>query len=308
MTPASSYRIFTVLWVVSLLIWWRAIAATLALALRQEAYTHILLILPVSIGLIIIEWNRRKWKPNPSIRVGSTLLGLAVLIGVAGLKWGMVDIPAGDIRLSLKMLALVMWWIGSFVACFGGGVFRGCIFPLFFLLWLVPVPGFALDYIVYLLQQGSASAAVLLFSMAGIPVSQDGAVVAIPGLTLEVAKECSSIRSSLMLVVTTMVMAHLLLRSLWGKMLVSLAAIPLSIAKNGLRIFVLSVLGVYIDRGFLNGRLHHQGGIVFFLLSLASLFVLIWLVGWAERKAARPALKELASLCVSDRNQALTRS
>src|SRR5580704_8659355 len=128
MTPASSYRIFTVLWVVSLLIWWRAIAATLALALRQEAYTHILLILPVSIGLIIIEWNRRKWKPNPSIRVGSTLLGLAVLIGVAGLRWGMVDIPTGDIRLSLEMLALVMWWIGSFVACFGGGVFRGCIF------------------------------------------------------------------------------------------------------------------------------------------------------------------------------------
>jgi exosortase/archaeosortase family protein len=109
-----------------------------------------------------------------------------------------------------------------------------------------------------------------------------------------------------MLVVTTMVIAHLLIRSLWGKVLVSLIAIPLSIAKNGLRIFILSVLGVYVDRGFLNGRLHHQGGIVFFLLSLTSLFVLISLVGWAERKAARPVLKEVASLYVSAGDQALT--
>ncbi len=308
MTPASSYRIFAVLWVVSLFIWWQAIAATLALALRQDAYTHILLIFPISIGLIIIEWNRRKWKPSPSIRIGSALLGVAVLIGVAGLRWGRVDIFTGDIRLSLEMLAVVMWWIGSFVGCFGGRIFRGCIFPLFFLLWLVPIPEFALDYIVYLLQQGSASAAVLLFTMAGIPVSQNGAVVAIPGLTLEVAKECSSIRSSLMLVVTTMVMAHVLLRSLWGKTLISLSAIPLSIAKNGLRIFILAVLGVYVDRGFLKGRLHRQGGIVFFLLSLASLFVLIWLVGWAERKAARRALKEVTSVGVSAEDRAFTGS
>ncbi len=125
------------------------------------------------------------------------------------------------------------------------------------------------------------------------------------GLALEIAQVCSSIRSSLMLVVTTMVMAHVLLRSLWGKTLISLSAIPLSIAKNGLRIFILAVLGVYVDRGFLNGRLHRQGGIVFFLLSLASLFVLIWLVGWAERKAAQPALKEAASLSVSAGKQAL---
>ena len=76
MTPASSYRIFAVLWVVSLLIWWQAIAATLALALRQDAYTHILLILPVSIGLMVTEWNRRKWKPSPSIRHGFSPVGL----------------------------------------------------------------------------------------------------------------------------------------------------------------------------------------------------------------------------------------
>ena len=222
--------------------------------------------------------------------------------------WGRMEIITADLRLTLGMSAVVMWWIGSFVFCFGGRVSETCIFPLCFLLWLIPIPTLALNYIVHFLQQGSASSAGILFTMAGIPVAQNGAVLAIPGLTLEVAKECSSIRSTTMLVVTTMVMTHLLLRSFWGKALVTLVAIPLSIAKNGLRIFILSVLGVYVDRGFLNGRLHRQGGIVFFLLSLGGLFVLIWLVGWAERKAIRPTLKDAGPLGVKTGRQALTGS
>ena len=308
MTSPSSYRMFVVLCAVSLVVGWRTLAATVALGLREDAYTHILLILPISVALTVAEWNRRGLRPSPSFRAGFALLVVGVLAGVAGSEWGKVGIITADLRLTLGMSAVVMWWIGSFVFCFGGRVSRTCIFPLCFLLWLIPIPTLALNHIVHFLQQGSASSAGILFTMAGIPVTQDGAVLAIPGLTLEVAKECSSIRSSTMLVVTTMVMTHLLLRSFWGKALVTLVAIPLSIAKNGLRIFILSVLGVYVDRGFLNGRLHHEGGIVFFLLSLGGLFVLIWLVGWAERRAIRPALKDAGPLGVKTGGQALTGS
>src|SRR5271166_4974042 len=200
-------------------------------------------------------------------------------------------------QLFLGMLAVVIWWIGSFVCCFGTHIFRMYVFPLCFLLWLVPLPEFALDHIVSFLQQGSACAANLLFATAGVPVTQDGVQLTIPGLTLEVAEECSSIRSSLMLLVTTMVLAHLLLRSAWGKGIVILAAIPLSVAKNGFRIFTLSVLAVYVDPSFLHGRLHHQGGIVFFLVFLAGLSILLWLVRWAERKlmAQQPAVTKLAT-------------
>ena len=305
MTPASSYKIFAVLWVVSLLIWWQPIAATLTLALRQDAYTHILLILPISIGLIVMEWKRRKWKPSPSIPTGLALLGLAVLIGVAGLRWGRVDIFTGDVRLSLEMLAVVTWWIGSFVGCFGGRAFWGCVFPLFFLLWLIPMPEFALGRVVSFLQQGTPSFARLLLATVGVPVAQDGTKLMVPGLSLEVAQECSSVRSSMMLVVSSMVMSYLLLRSFWGRTLVILTSIPIAVAKNGLRVFTLAVLGAYVDPRILNSPLHHQGGIIFFLLSLASLFVLIWLVRWAEDKAIRPALKKVASVAVGAGDQAL---
>jgi exosortase/archaeosortase family protein len=114
-------------------------------------------------------------------------------------------------------------------------------------------------------------------------------LIHIPGLTMEVAPECSSIRSSLMLLVTTMVFAHLLLRSRWKKLVVVAVAIPLSVAKNGLRIFALGVLATRVDRGFLTGRLHRQGGIIFFLIALAALLLLLWILR-GESEKPRPGL------------------
>jgi exosortase len=184
----------------------------------------------------------------------------------------------------MNMLALVAWWIAAFVFCFGARSFRRAVFPLCFLLWLVPFPGFILNPIVTLLQQGSTVAARLLFATAGVPVAQRGMLLHIPGLTLEVAPECSSIRSSLMLVVTTMVVAQICLRSPWRKALAIAVAIPLSVAKNGLRIFTLGVLASRVDPSFLTGDLHRQGGIVFFLIALAGIFLLIWILRRGESR------------------------
>jgi exosortase/archaeosortase family protein len=74
-----------------------------------------------------------------------------------------------------------------------------------------------------------------------------------------------------------MVLAQMLLRSPWRKALVIAVAIPLSVVKNGLRIFVLGMLGTRVDPSFLTGRLHHQGGIIYFLIALAAIFLLLWM-------------------------------
>jgi exosortase len=283
----SSYRGFLCLCAVSLVVGWRPLAATFSLALQNDAYTHLLLVLPVSVALIVVGSASRMRQAEPNFRFGSALLGLAVLIGFVG--WIRPGNSGDDLQLSLYMLAVVTWWIGAFICFFGTRISRTYIFPLCFLLWMVPLPEFVVGRIVSLLQQGSASAAHMLFTAAGVPVAQDGVMLSIPGLKIEVAKECSSIRSSLMLVVTSMVMAQLLLRTAWGKTLAILAAIPLSIVKNGVRVFTLSMLTIYVDPGYLNGRLHHQGGLVFFLLALGVEFALLCLIGRLERKTdAKP--------------------
>jgi exosortase len=271
---------------VSLLIWRLPLVATFGLALHNDAYTHILLILPVSAALIYLERKSLSSHVAPS-PYGAILLVISILIfGLA--KWGLAGRP--DQGLFVSMCGLVICWIGVVLFCFGSDVFRKLMFPLCFPLWLAPIPAVALNKIVDLLQEGSASFTHLLFNSVGIPVNQNGVVLSIPGLNIEVAKECSSIRSSLMLLVTSLILAQVFLRSVWRKIFVVLVAIPLTVVKNGIRIFTLAVLGTYVDPAFLTGRLHHNGGILFFLLALAVIFGVLWILRRAEGNRDAPVV------------------
>jgi exosortase len=277
---------FVLLCVISLVVGWHSLFSTLVLALRVDEYTHLLLIVPISVSLIFSERDLLKLAPEPVVGLGSFLLIAAILIGVFSHTISQIDV-----ELSFNMLAIVIWWIGSFVLCFGSHVARLFLFPLCFLFWLVPIPAPLLEKIVAIWQHGSAISASLLFSALGIPNTQDGVMLSIPGLNLEVAQECSSLRSSLMLIVTSMVLAQLFLRSFWRKTVVVLAAIPLSIAKNGVRIFTISMLGTRVDPGFLHGNLHRHGGIVFFLLALGAVVLLLWLLNRSENGVHTISLK-----------------
>jgi len=244
-----------------------------------------------AIDLTAIEWKSPAAPSRLSAALGSALLLVAVGMR-AVVRWS--GHFSTDVQLSLNILALVSWWVGAFILSFGIHTSRRALFPLGFLLWMVPLPQSVLNPIVTLLQQGSAASAHLLFAAAGIAVEQTGMLLHLPGLTLEVAPECSSIRSSMMLLVTTMVLAQLLLRSFWRKALVFALAIPLSIGKNGLRIFVLGVLTTKVDPSFMTGRLHRQGGIIYFLIALLGIFALLWILRRAENK--KPQVPAAGSL------------
>ena len=271
-------RSFVILWAIVVVVGWRPLAATFSLAWRNDQYTHILLIFPVSVALIYLEWPALQALRGSNLRVGAFLFAPSILVAALSMS---AALPP-DVRASLGMLAVVLWWIAAFVLCFGSRVARALIFPLCFLFWLVPFPNAMLNAVVTFLQRGSALAADLLFVAAGVPVAKDGFLLTIPGLTIEVAQECSSIRSSLMLVVTTMVLAQLWLRSNWRKALVMALAVPFSVAKNAVRIFTIAMLGTRVDPGYLTGRLHRQGGIVFFLFSLVGVFILLWFLRRTE--------------------------
>jgi exosortase len=253
---------------------WHPLVRTLDLALSDEAYTHILLILPLSCALLYME--RRLPGPALASSVGLGAAWMVVALLIAGFAGRGAAGLSEDVRLSLRMLALVTWWIGSFILCFGKKTLQALIFPVCFLFWIVPLPAIALDEVVYFLQHQSALAARIMFMAVGVPVTQDGVMLSIPNLDIEVARECSSIRSSLMLLITTMILAHLFLRSWWRKALLIAVAIPLAAIKNGFRIFTITELGTRVDPGFFNGNLHHRGGILFLAVALAMIGVLLW--------------------------------
>jgi exosortase len=285
MTTRIQVPAFAFLCAASILFWWHPLIVTLGLAFANDAYTHLLLILPLSSALIYFD--SKYMDPTalhidlqPGFRLGAALLVLALLIGCYA-RWGM-SATADDVRLSLGMFALVTWWMASVLCCFGARTFQSFRFPLCLLLLMVPIPEFTLNRIVEFLQYQSALTARVMFRAIRVPVTQDGIMLFIPNLDIEVARECSSIRSSLILVVTTMVLAHLFLRRWWRKALLVLAAIPLSVAKNGLRIVTITELGTRVDPGYLNGKLHHNGGIIFFGIAVVAVAALLWVLRRTE--------------------------
>jgi exosortase len=295
MNPVESHKLFALLITASVIIWWKVLIEIFLLAWSNDAYTHILLIAPISFTLILLEWKKESLPAVFNVRAGTLLLGLAVLIGLAGVLWDKSSSLGREVRFSVEAAATVTWWIASFTLCYGARALRRCLFPLFVLFWLVPMPPFLLNQVVRWLQEGTASTARVLFALSGVPVSQSDTILSVPGIAVEVAQECSSIRSSMLLVVTSMVMSYVLLRSFWGRALVMLVALPLSVLKNGLRVFTLAALAAYVDPAVLKSRLHHQGGILFFAAALGAVVGLIWLLAYLERRQTRPTGMRLSA-------------
>jgi len=190
---------------------------------------------------------------------------------------------SGANQCALLIFGILLVWAGAFGLFFGTNAARAARFPLLFLIFAVPIPEPFLSKITELLQAGSAEVAEWFFKLGGIPYFRKDFVFALPGVTIRVADECSGIRSSLALLITTVLAAHLFLRSTWRKLLLCAVVIPLAVLKNGLRIMTLSVLSIYVNPGFLYGNLHRRGGIVFFAIALVPLVFLLAFLQRGER-------------------------
>ena len=91
----------------------------------------------------------------------------------------------------------------------------------------------------------------------------------------------------MILIVMATVMACLMVRSYWSRLIVILLAVPLAVAKNALRVFTLEALGAYVNPAVLNSPLHHQGGVLFLLIAVAALFGMVSLMRQLESRRAK---------------------
>jgi len=277
LTPnAKRHASFIALIAVSSLAFYKTLRALIAYSLNNASSSHIILIPLVAFFLLYIERQHVF-----SITRAAAGAGVSLMLAGVILYWlaGRPPFPQdGNWPLSLGAFSLVLVWIGGFVLCYGLAAFRAGAFPLLFLLLMIPFPDVVLNRVIHALQTGSTEIAYLAFQLVGTPVMRRGFVLAVPGVTIEVAQECSSIRSSMALFITCLLAAHLYLRTGWKMFLFVLLSLPVSVIKNGIRIATLTLLSIYVDPGFLTGRLHREGGFVFFLIALLILCpVFLWM-------------------------------
>ena len=182
--------------------------------------------------------------------------------------------------LALMTTAVLALWFGGFLLFYGGAAFRAGLFPLMFMCLMIPIPDRILDGFMRLLQYGSSDLVSVLFTLTGTPATRESDIIfALPKVTIEVGEACSGIRSTLMMLIITLLAAHLCLRSNWRKTALLIAVIPISLFKNAVRIVALTLLAIHYDMGFLTSRLHHDGGMLFIMIGLCLMYpVLVVLV------------------------------
>lgn len=246
--------------------------------------SYLALIPFISVWLLITERRRIFHKAGTDVWAGLVILAACALPVSILLVFDGAHLE--QYRLSLELLCLILLWIAGFVVAFGRESAKAASFSLWFLLLMVPLPQPLLDRIVYLLQAGSAEVTGWLFDVFKVPSLREGFVFHLPQVNIEIAKECSGIRSSTALLVLALIAIHLYLKTPWKKAVFLGFGIAMMIVKNGIRIVTLTLLAVHVDPGFLTGRLHHEGGFVFFLIGLLPLAPVFWLLYKTEKNPA----------------------
>ena len=244
-------------------------------AVGSDYYSHIVLI-PLVSGYLFFR-NRKAIlsKPGPIYPLASALL----VFGAALYSFGYVqrsNLSQNDYA-SIVTFSAVVFWAGGFVLLYGIRAFQRASFPILFLVFMIPIPSSIMEKIIYALQVGSTEVSEVFFTLTGVPFQREGFVFHLPRISIQVAEQCSGIRSTLALFITSILGGHFFLDRFWKKIVLALIVFPVTVFKNSIRIMTLSLLGAYVDERWLTeSSLHHSGGFVFFIPALGLLGLALW--------------------------------
>ncbi|MCF6353707.1 MAG: exosortase A [Candidatus Polarisedimenticolaceae bacterium] len=227
--------------------------------LRSDTFAHGFLILPISAWLI---WDRRKaltnLVPKPEYRA------LVVLFGV-GFLWLLGD--AVD-ALVVQQLALVFMLISGLWVVLGNQVCLAILFPLLFLLFAVPMG----EELVPSLMEFTADFTVKLIQITGIPVYREGLFFSLPSGEWSVVEACSGIRYLIASITLGSLFAYLTYSSMTKRLIFMVAAIIVPIFANGMRAYIIVMLGHFSDMTVAVGVDHLIYGWVFFGVVMLIMF------------------------------------
>ena len=268
---------------VSLVLFFMPLKELIRLFLDSELYSYFPLIPVVTVFLLLRNRKAIFSDISYSIRWGIPTAAAGMLLYWIGR--GRIWVLNPNDHLSLMIFSLLICLVGGFIAFYGIKAFRKAMFPLLFLVFIVPPPTIIIEPLIHVLLVGSAETSYRVFSILGVPVFRQGFVFELPGIAVEVAKQCSGINSTMALFITSVIAGYLFLETGWRRVALVLAIFPITIFKNSLRIVTISLLAAYVDPIFIqNHWIHRAGGKPFFIFALLFMVPVLWLLRRSENK------------------------
>lgn len=218
-------------------------------------------------------WRRRgliRAEPFGSARAGLAVLTVALGLLVVGLLTG--ESLVSRLSLPLALLGLILYLTGSRVT--------GHVWPaIAYLLFMIPFPYLPLREITLHSRLLEAGVTARTLQWLGVPVTQQGVMLHLPSITLEVADGCSAVRAIPALVALGVAYAHLQPEAAaWIRLTLALSAAPLGLVANLVRLVLTILAAYYIGAVTLTSPFHRFGGTVVFMAAVVLLAVLGWVL------------------------------
>jgi exosortase len=239
-------------------------------------YSHGL-ILPFFSGWIV--WQRRK--SLSSIVPAPAMSGIIVIAGALGIL--ILGVFGAELYLSRTSFLLLLAGIIIYFA--GWKMFRALLLPWAVLFLAIPLPAIIYNQLTLPLQFGASRMASGLLSSLGMPVLREGNVITLSTMTLDVAEACSGLRSLMSLVALATIYGCLFEKRVWRRLVLIVAAVPIAIVANAVRIMGTGVLGVYWGPRWAEGFFHLFSGMVIFVCSLLLLLAVHASMRWFGKPA-----------------------
>jgi exosortase len=206
--------------------------------------------------------------------------------GLLFLGFGLCMLILGQMgaELFLSRFSLLIVLAGLIILFLGWSFFRAILFPLAFLVMMIPIPAIVFNQITFPLQLLASKIASTILPWLGVPVLREGNVIILPAMALEVADACSGIRSLMSLATLAVIYGYLMERRIAVRILLAVASLPIAVAANSLRVVITGLLVQYWDPDKAQGFFHEFQGWLMFVASLLMLYLLHGLVRifWPE--------------------------
>lgn len=228
----------------------------------DDNYSHGYIVLPLAAWF---AWQRRgrlqALAPRPS------WTGLGVIAGSLGL----LLIGTLGAELFLSRVSLLGVVAGTVLFLWGWAHLRALAFPIAFLVLMIPLPAIIFNQIAFPLQLFASQVGAGTMEAVGVPVLREGNVLVLPRTTLEVAEACSGIRSLVSLITLAIVLGQFTLGGPWTRTALAVAAVPVAIATNALRVAGTGIATHFWSAEAAEGFFHAFSGWMVFGAAFAAL-------------------------------------
>lgn len=271
------------------MLWWQALVLVLLAAwlyysilfrlivqwYQDPNFSHGFFVPAFSFFVLWRERSRRRNLVQKSSTWGLLIIAFSLCVLVVGVLGA---------ELFLSRVSLLLLIAGLVIFFLGWNYFRAVLFAWSVLFLMIPVPAIIFNQVTFPLQILASKVAANVLPLLGVPVLREGNIIHLAAMPLEVAEACSGIRSLLSLITLAIIYGYMIKGRPWTRFVLALAAVPIAITANGLRIIGTGLLVQYLDPIKAEGFFHVFSGRLMFLVSIGILFLLHQILVRVERR------------------------